>query len=244
MGAESPGREERPAPHPVACGTIPHVTSRPDAPQHLRDLAWLRRVRDRIDREYELPLDVEALARGAHMSAGWSVARAELEGRPPHAAVRLSWVWLFRRGMEARMAQDENRGLVRDYYEAVYNRRELGRLDAFLAPGFVSAGPGGRMDREAHATALAASLAAMPDLRLAVVEQITEGDAVVTRWTATGTQLGPLFGIPPTGRRVTATAIHIHRLRDGRIVDQWEQFDTLGVLGQLGLVPRPAQELA
>jgi AraC-like DNA-binding protein len=38
--------------------------------QHLGDLAWLRRVRDRIDREYALPLDVEALARGAHMSAG------------------------------------------------------------------------------------------------------------------------------------------------------------------------------
>jgi transcriptional regulator GlxA family with amidase domain len=38
--------------------------------QHLRDLAWLRRVRDRMDREYAQPLDVEALARGAHMSAG------------------------------------------------------------------------------------------------------------------------------------------------------------------------------
>jgi AraC-like DNA-binding protein len=40
------------------------------AAQHLRDLARLRRVRDRIDREYAQPLDVEALARGAHMSAG------------------------------------------------------------------------------------------------------------------------------------------------------------------------------
>ena len=46
------------------------MTSRPDEAQHLRDLAWLRRVRDRIDREYAEPLDVEALARGAHMSAG------------------------------------------------------------------------------------------------------------------------------------------------------------------------------
>jgi AraC-like DNA-binding protein len=46
------------------------VTSRPAAAQHLRDLAWLRRVLDRIDREYAQPLDVEALARGAHMSAG------------------------------------------------------------------------------------------------------------------------------------------------------------------------------
>ena len=46
------------------------MTSTPAAAQHLRDLALLRRVRDRIDREYAQPLDVEALARGAHMSAG------------------------------------------------------------------------------------------------------------------------------------------------------------------------------
>jgi AraC-like DNA-binding protein len=49
---------------------ISQVTTRPAAAQHLRDLAWLRRVRDRIDREYAQPLDVEALARGVHMSAG------------------------------------------------------------------------------------------------------------------------------------------------------------------------------
>jgi AraC-like DNA-binding protein len=46
------------------------VTGRPAAAQHLGDLARLRRVRDRIDREYAQPLNVEALARGAHMSAG------------------------------------------------------------------------------------------------------------------------------------------------------------------------------
>jgi AraC-like DNA-binding protein len=51
-------------------GTISLVTTRPASAQHLRDLAVLRRVRDRIDREYAQPLDVESLARGAHMSAG------------------------------------------------------------------------------------------------------------------------------------------------------------------------------
>ena len=51
-------------------GTICTVTNRPAESQHLRDLALLRRVKDRIDREYAQPLDVEALARGAHMSAG------------------------------------------------------------------------------------------------------------------------------------------------------------------------------
>jgi AraC-like DNA-binding protein len=50
--------------------TISQVTSSPAAEKHLRDLAWLRRVRDRIDREYAQPLDVPALARGVHMSAG------------------------------------------------------------------------------------------------------------------------------------------------------------------------------
>jgi transcriptional regulator GlxA family with amidase domain len=56
-------------PAPARRGTITQVTSRPAAPR-LHDLARLRRVRDRIDREYAQPLDVEALARGAHMSAG------------------------------------------------------------------------------------------------------------------------------------------------------------------------------
>jgi steroid delta-isomerase-like uncharacterized protein len=137
------------------------------------------------------------------------------------------------------MTADENRAIVRDYYEAVYGRHELDALDDVLAPDFVSAGPGGRMDRGAHAAALTASLTAMPDLQLTIEEQVADGDAVVTRWSARGTHLGPLFGIPATGRPVIASAIHIHHLRDGRIVDQWEQFDALGVLGQLGFVPRP-----
>jgi len=54
----------------ASSGTITQMTSKPSAAQHLRDLARLRRVRDRIDREYAQPLDVEALAHGVHMSAG------------------------------------------------------------------------------------------------------------------------------------------------------------------------------
>ena len=60
----------RPALQTAGCGTISQVTSIPATAQHLRDLALLRRVRDRMDREYAQPLDVEALARGVHMSAG------------------------------------------------------------------------------------------------------------------------------------------------------------------------------
>ena len=74
------------------------VTSRPAEAQHLRDLARLRRVRDRIDREYAQPLDVEALARGAHMSAGHlSRQFREAYGEPPYS-------YLMTRRIERAMA--------------------------------------------------------------------------------------------------------------------------------------------
>ena len=79
------------------------------------------------------------------------------------------------------------------------------------------------------------SLAALPDFRITIDEQIAEGRVVVTHWSAKGTQHGPLLGIPPTSRSVTAVAVHIDHLADGRIIDQWEQFDTLGMLRQLGV---------
>lgn len=74
------------------------MSSRPADLQHLRDLAQLRRVRDRIDREYAQPLDVEALARGVHMSAGhFSRAFRQAYGEPPYA-------YLMTRRIERAMA--------------------------------------------------------------------------------------------------------------------------------------------
>src|SRR5215213_7637672 len=83
---------------PVRRGMTAQVTSRPAAAQHLRDLARLRRVRDRIDREYAQPLDVEALARGAHMSAGHFSRQFRLAyGESPYA-------YLMTRRVERAMA--------------------------------------------------------------------------------------------------------------------------------------------
>jgi AraC-like DNA-binding protein len=79
-------------------GTIPGVTRRPAAAQRLEDLARLRRVRDRIDREYAQPLDVEALARGVHVSAGHlSRAFRQAYGESPYA-------YLMTRRVERAMA--------------------------------------------------------------------------------------------------------------------------------------------
>ena len=79
-------------------GTISGVATRPRSAQHLSDLARLRRVRDRIDREYAQPLDVEALARDAHMSAGHLSREFRLAyGEPPYS-------YLMTRRIERAMA--------------------------------------------------------------------------------------------------------------------------------------------
>ena len=83
---------------PVRRGTIAQMTSRPAAAQHLSDLVRLRRVRDRIDREYARPLDVEALARGEYMSAGHLSRQFRLAyGESPYA-------YLMTRRIERAMA--------------------------------------------------------------------------------------------------------------------------------------------
>ena len=83
---------------PARHGTIARVTSRAASRQHLRDLALLRRVRDRIDRDYAQPLDVEALARGVNMSAGHLSREFRLAyGESPYA-------YLMTRRIERAMA--------------------------------------------------------------------------------------------------------------------------------------------
>ena len=84
---------------------------------------------------------------------------------------------------------------------------------------------------------------AIPDLRFKIEQEIAEGDFVVQRITATGTQRGDLPGIPATGKYSAVTGVIITRFKDGKVAEGWSQFDQLGMLQQLGVVPKP-EELA
>jgi predicted ester cyclase len=79
--------------------------------------------------------------------------------------------------------------------------------------------------------------AAFPDFRATILDQIAEGDKVVTRKVFTGTHRGPFQGIEPTGREVEIHVIDIVRVADGRIVEHWNCVDRLGLLAQLGALP-------
>jgi steroid delta-isomerase-like uncharacterized protein len=83
--------------------------------------------------------------------------------------------------------------------------------------------------------------AAFPDLEMTIHETAAEGDLVAIRWVAQGTHKGDLFGIAPTGKQATVTGITIDRYAGGKIAESWTNWDTLGLLQQLGAVPSAMQ---
>ena len=82
--------------------------------------------------------------------------------------------------------------------------------------------------------------AAFPDLHTTIEQVVGEGDIVVVRGTDRGTHRGDFMGIAPTGRNVTVPWICIYRVTDGKITEQWISSDGLGMLQQLGVLPRPS----
>lgn len=87
-----------------------------------------------------------------------------------------------------------------------------------------------------------------PDLHYTIDDIVAEGNKLVTRWTVTGTHTGEMFSrvlnrkIPPTNRKVTFSGIIIDRIESGKFVEEYERFDTLGFMQQLGLIPTPGNK--
>jgi|SRR5208283_2551835 len=89
--------------------------------------------------------------------------------------------------------------------------------------------------------AISVFLKAFPDRKLTIEDQLAEGDKVATRITMQATHTGNLPGIPATGRAVRIESMHICRLSNGRIAEEWEIFDALGMLRQLGVYTPPGR---
>ena len=72
-----------------------------------------------------------------------------------------------------------------------------------------------------------------------IEEIFSTDDRVIVRWTGSGTHVGELNGIPPTGKKISVDAISVHRMAGGKIAETHEVWDTLGFLQQIGVVPAP-----
>ena len=134
----------------------------------------------------------------------------------------------------------QNKNTVTSFIDALFTKGDLGAVDEYLAEDFVDHDPpvGGPANREGMRAAGAMFRAAFPDWHSDLGFLIEEGDLVVETFTASGTQRGEIFGVPASGRTVSLPGINIWRIRDGRIVERWGRLDELGLMRQLGLVPR------
>lgn len=119
--------------------------------------------------------------------------------------------------------EENNKALVRRFFEEVYNRGNLDKADDLLSPDYVDHGvpPGKYAGREGLKRSVAKQRAASSDLHFHIEEQIAEGDKVVTRLIGSGTHDRERFmGLAPTGARITMENIIISRVVEGKIVEE------------------------
>jgi predicted ester cyclase len=143
------------------------------------------------------------------------------------------------------MSPEANKAISRRWVEEVFSQGNLAVADQIITPNHVNSGPaalpglpngpeGGRILVTVYRTAF-------PDIHFTIDQQIAEGDTVMTRWTATGTQMGELAGLPPTGKFATTTGIILDTFANGMIAHTWAIFDQFGLMQQLGVIPSPGQ---
>ena len=137
---------------------------------------------------------------------------------------------------------EANKALTLRYWEEVANKGNLDLIEEICAPDYVCH----EVDQDIRGPEGVRQFifmlrAAFPDLHVTVEDVIAEGDKIVQRWTGRGTHQGELMGIPPTGNRVSVAGITISRFKDGKVSEEWEVYDMMGMMQQLGVIPSSEQ---
>jgi|SRR5579859_433930 len=126
------------------------------------------------------------------------------------------------------MSSEENKAIIRRVIAEIINQGKLDVIDELFAPDFVDRSteeqaPGPEGVRQF----VSAMRADFPDLAIRIDDLIAEGDKVVIRTTWQGTHQGGYAGVAPTGRQIKRTMIQIFRLADGRLVEEWNEGESL-----------------
>src|SRR5207237_4031765 len=144
------------------------------------------------------------------------------------------------------MSTETNRAVVYRWVEGGWNKGNLDLVDEMYAPNYTlhdPSAPGFPGGTEAFKGFVTTFRTALPDIHFTIDDTIAQGNMVVWRFTARATHLGPLMGIPPTGKSATVTGIVISRFdENGKWAEDYINWDTLGMLQQIGVVPMPENE--
>ena len=137
------------------------------------------------------------------------------------------------------MAISDNKALILRHHDEIWSKGNLDAVDEIYAADFIGHHPGTPdwIGPDSVKLAVCRTRAAFPDFREAIEDVVIEGDKVVTRFTASGTHLGVLRGLSPTGKRITMAEIGVFRIANSQIAEKWGLVDRLGMFQQLGIVP-------
>ena len=150
---------------------------------------------------------------------------------------------------EETMSQEENKALVRRYFEDAPHNPEI--CDEIFAPAFrfhsiqhVTLNPDVISSPQSEPAAYEWLKTVWGDWRMTIDEMMAEGDRVMVRWTFHGAQRGEYFGLPPTNKPATYSGINIFRVAEGKIAEIWDIYDRLWLWQQLGVLPETAEFIA
>lgn len=141
------------------------------------------------------------------------------------------------------MSTEENKAIVRRFFEEGPSKGNLSAANELLSPDFVihvplPSSPG----TEGINEVITACRAAFEHLNVTIEDMIAEGDNVTARFTAHGINNGSFMGLQPTRKPITMTGIEIFRIKDGKIVELWGEANLLGLMQQLGIFPAPEHQ--
>jgi steroid delta-isomerase-like uncharacterized protein len=144
--------------------------------------------------------------------------------------------------------EENNKTLVRREVEEIFSEGKLDVADEIYTSDFVdydlvlSQTMNGPEEMKEYVDMYRS---AFPDLRVTLEDQVAEGDKVVNRWTARGTHQGEYMGVSPTGKEVQFAGIHISRVEEGKIAENWEVYDLMALMRQIGAAhPQQGEEEA
>ena len=137
------------------------------------------------------------------------------------------------------MSTEQNKSIVRRWIEEGWNKHNPAVVDQFYSASYVQhdAGQPPLQGREGLKQYVGVFLTAFPDLRFTIDDLIAEGDKVAWRFTSTATHTGSFMSIPPTGKHSAVTGSVVFHLADSQIAEGWVNFDAMGLMQQLGVVP-------
>lgn len=134
----------------------------------------------------------------------------------------------------------DNKAIVRQLYEEVWNKRRLELVDEIISPSHALHDPnlsGSAVGPEAYKRQVTRFITAFPDLHFTVEDIVGEKEKLAVAWTISGTHKGEFMGVPATNKKVSVDGITINHIADAKIMDSYVSWDAWGMMQQLGVVP-------